>query len=352
MRASTLRTEEQTEERERQEKDNANRKGRRAQHETGEVRVVRKMTQDELIAAALEEEERNREDLRAWVRREEEKRELRRVGRKRVKGPRWTWISRTVGKMVEVVGDIENGQSRQPGTKVIPVTPGEVHPSKSDAPVAAPKPITAANVESESEKPSLSSNPFENSAGIAPTLESSSYSSYKASSLTAGEPSPSDTLGLPIQPIASLVVPPPHSGSPHPTSTTAAVLPGAKPDSAPDQYTRNYLVLSQIPGGLPAELAIVLGDHVQWDEVQYIPARNRPISKTILLFHLLPVKLDRSSTTTVPIHWPAGQIPTPSDDDPVRHIRWISPNRSIDRESIYLESKWGLLDGRRGMCWG
>jgi vacuolar protein sorting-associated protein 72 len=92
------------------------------------------MTQDELIAAALEEEER---------------RELRRVGRKRVKGPRWTWVSRTVGKAVE--------------------------------------------------------------------------------------------------------------------------------DPTAEAYARNYLILSQIPGGLPAEFSLILGDHTDWSDTQYIPARNRPL---------------------------------------------------------------------------
>ena len=38
---------------------------------------MRNYTQDELIAAALEEEERNKDELQKWLRREEEKRELR-----------------------------------------------------------------------------------------------------------------------------------------------------------------------------------------------------------------------------------------------------------------------------------
>jgi vacuolar protein sorting-associated protein 72 len=42
---------------------------------------------------------------------------------------------------------------------------------------------------------------------------------------------------------------------------------------------RNYLILSQVPGGLPAELKLILGDHVEWDGVQFIPARNRPINR-------------------------------------------------------------------------
>jgi len=62
----------------------------------------------------------------------------------------------------------------------------------------------------------------------------------------------------------------------NPTVTLqSASTPIQQPESS--QYTRNYLILSQIPGGLPAELSLVLGNHVEWDQVNYIPARNRPV---------------------------------------------------------------------------
>lgn len=63
LRASTLRTEEDIIAKEQEEKAQPHRKGRKAQHEGGEVRGVRNYTQDELIAAALEEEERNKDEL-------------------------------------------------------------------------------------------------------------------------------------------------------------------------------------------------------------------------------------------------------------------------------------------------
>ncbi|WVO23755.1 uncharacterized protein IAS62_005112 [Cryptococcus decagattii] len=182
---------------------NKGRRGRVAQH-IAATRTIRKpLTQSQLIEAALEEEERNKEALRDWLKKEEEKRELRRVGRKVVKGPRWTWVSRTVGRLVEEV----------------------------------PEPAEA---EKQQQQPSVT------------------------------------------------------------TETQTQPLPPAQSETnAP--YTRNYIILSQIPGGLPAELQIVLGSHVEWDKLKVIPSRNRPINRQIPLcpFTNLPAKY-RHPTTLIP----------------------------------------------------
>lgn len=279
MRATTLRTEAQTEERERYEKDNPNRKGRRAQHETGEVRVVRKMTQDELIAAALEEEERNKEDLRAWVRREEERRELRRVGRKRVRGSRWTWISRTVGKMVGVVGE-GDGQGDDVGIVRSPERPNALTPAEASAlNVPAQSAITAA-ADLPDERTTLLSSSKESPVTV--VRRDSTPSAPTATQLIANTPSntvPPPMASTSILPFASEAPVAPAAPAPLPIPASEAVKPCA--DDTSSQYTRNYLILSQIPGGLPAELAIVLGEHVKWDEVQFIPTRNRPISEPV-----------------------------------------------------------------------
>jgi hypothetical protein len=226
LRASTLATEEQLLEKERQEKLNPSNKGRRAQHETGESRAQRKLTQDELIGAALEEEERNKEALRDWVRREEERRELRRVGRKRVRGPRWSWVSRTVGRLVEMVEDVDLDADGQPVVSAV-VNPAE-------PPVTATRPVDPVALASE--------NP--------------------------AHMSPQDPAAVPAVPALA------------PSSLSIAHGAEANPDEAPSgPYTRNYIILSQIPGGVPGELKVVLGDHVEWDQVKVIPGRNRPISK-------------------------------------------------------------------------
>jgi hypothetical protein len=48
---------------------------------------------------------------------------------------------------------------------------------------------------------------------------------------------------------------------------------------------RNYIILSQVPGGLAGEMKLVLGDHVEWDQVKYIPGRLRPLRTSSCVFY-------------------------------------------------------------------
>lgn len=238
LRASTLKTEQAILEKE-QAKADSGRKGRKAQHHGGEPRGGRKMTQDELIAAALEEEERNKESLRDWLKREEQRRELRRVGRKRVRGPRWTWVSRTVGRLVE---EVEPAVQDSTTSGVI-----EQVEDVRDAPAAAP-----------SATPTLI-DPQSGNAEAGPSRLPAEVPVTAATTPAQIEATPNTS---------SDAVNPSDANPPLPT------------EAALQQYTRNYLILSQVPGGLAAELQLILGDHVKWDNVQYIPHRNRPISKS------------------------------------------------------------------------
>ena len=262
MRASTLRTEEEIAQREKDEKLHAGRKGRKALHEGGEVRGVRPMTQDELIAAALEEEERNKEALRDWLRKEEQRRELRRVGRKVVRGPRWTWISRTVGKMVEVLDE-----DREPILVEQVAPPTRAGPEINDAETSETPKIDPAEAAENNATTSRLSDVQHNDLRLPATeMEDSS---------TAAGPSRSSANAQDI-PAASVSEAPPAAPGPD----GAAATPPAPEDPSSAQYTRNYLILSQIPGGIAEELKIVLGDHVEWDQVMYIPGRNRPLSQS------------------------------------------------------------------------
>jgi hypothetical protein len=350
LRASTLKTEEEILERERLQKEGRP-KGKRAQHETGQIKVVKRLTQDELIAAALEEEERNKEALRDWVRKEEERRELRRVGRKRVVGPRWTWVTRTVGKLVEeveeAVGDVEAVKQPEAVETVTSATTPEPAPAGSnvdeneagkqalvvpavDAASAGPKVEppqtalatdmdTASSAAPDTPAPAPLSEaiadqtevtprtplvdepaPTSPAAGVEPTKGSPVVDKpAKAPSATAPTPPTSSTVPEPISASVTESVGPPASAvkdmttqpstasKPPETVPATASAPAAASTSAPEpvpapeapaQYTRNYIILSEIPGGLAAELRLILGDHVEWDQVKYIPHRNRPIS--------------------------------------------------------------------------
>jgi hypothetical protein len=324
MRASTLRTEKDVIDREAAEKVNPNRKGRRAQHETGEIRVVHKMTQDELIAAALEEEERNKEELQKWLRKEEERRELRRVGRKRVRGPRWTWISRTVGKLVEVVNEEADGKPEShPNETLHPVATEE-----ADSTEAGPEAESGTKTTTEDRETPVSLSAQASAEVVTATTPQEVVQDVPQPTHDADQPAeaaldktPSAqarhdeeivaTITAPNVPdIAPTASPAPAEAVPKPipspSATPAPILPPDE-DTSTGQYMRNYLILSQVPGGLPAELKLILGDHVEWDGVQFIPARNRPINRRppTCPFTGRPAKY-RHPTTMIPYSNPQG----------------------------------------------
>lgn len=299
-------------EKERLEKENRP-KGKRAQHETGQIRVVKRMTQDELIAAALEEEERNKVALRDWVRREEERRELRRVGRKRVVGPRWTWVTRTVGKVVEEVGDEDEIVIEAAGGKDKPMETTKT----SDQPAVAPAEATT----TEKETIAKPSDATKSAPMPAPAMPDDPPVNAEAGpSKQTTPPPPTDK---PAQPTAQAPQPPPSAPAPD----------APAPADTPSQYTRNYIILSEIPGGLAAEIRLILGDHVEWDQVKYIPHRNRPMSKstlftpsssTLLSSHIAPNKADaRPPPSNLLIHRPPSEIPPSNNKRPLRNNRRI-----------------------------
>lgn len=347
LRASTLKTEAEIAEREIKEREavKTSRKGRKALHEGGEARGVRNLSQAELIAEALEEEERNKEELRKWLRREEERRELRRVGRKRVRGPRWTWISRTVGKVVEVVeneGQVETrtvetsqaqtapkptGTTESADDATKPAIDASASPSVPEAaPLDVQRPATTTSATKEAE-PASASTAREADGTIGSTEVSGAVprtdvgpkadvvqANTEAIETPAVPPGQqSVTQASSVEPSltneASEDIPPARSTDSAPPPAPRDQLPAPPLQSAstpnqpaePSQYTRNYLVLSQVPGGLSAELALVLGDHVAWDQVKYIPARNRPINRRPPLcpFTGKPAKY-RHPTTMIP----------------------------------------------------
>lgn len=242
------------------------RRGRVAQH-IAATRTIRKpLTQSQLIEAALEEEERNKEALRDWLKKEEEKRELRRVGRKVVKGPRWTWVSRTVGRLVEEVPEpteAEKGQESELNGE------GKQEESRGEA----EKPQGEAEKSQGETLPKTPAPPSEEqSKAIIPTPPSAEEAATK-NSTTPNPPAPPEQQQPSVTETQALTQPPP----PAP--------PAQSETNAP--YTRNYIILSQIPGGLPAELQVVLGSHVEWDKLKVIPSRNRPISAFSFSLYLL-----------------------------------------------------------------
>ena len=295
LRASTLKTEETILEKEKEEQSQIRRMGRKAIHDGGEARGLRPMTQDELIGAALEEEERNRASLKDWVRREEERRELRRVGRKRVRGPRWTFISRTVGSLVEEI-------------KPALVEPVNAEPKETDT--VHKSPSAAKNTEtvgaSVDQQRTTSQTPAamdvaEGSAAVTVSIkEEEDQPTVIAPPVITALSKPKDSSSFEIDEETNPTPPNPAFMSHSPTTGSVragGTIPVAEKEAVPEepaapaqpqQYARNYLILSQIAGGLPEELKLILGDHIEWDHMKYIPHKGRPISE-------LPVRLSHQT---------------------------------------------------------
>lgn len=129
MRASTLANKQQIDERLEEEA------AKRASLSTSSTRSYRKektMTQADYIAAAFEEEDKNRALLRDWLVKEEERQRLARQERKQIEGPRVTWISRQVvtqeededeERLVKIVNRKFKLDKDADGQKIIPVRP-------------------------------------------------------------------------------------------------------------------------------------------------------------------------------------------------------------------------------------
>jgi hypothetical protein len=72
------------------------------------------LTQADLIANALEREETNRESLKDWLKKEEERRALTRSGRKEIEGPRLGWVSRVEERQAVEVDEKKTDQNTGP----------------------------------------------------------------------------------------------------------------------------------------------------------------------------------------------------------------------------------------------
>ncbi|KAJ1310797.1 hypothetical protein OPQ81_009317 [Rhizoctonia solani] len=134
--------------------------------------VTAPKTQDELIAAALELEEKNTKALNEYLEKEEEKRAAaRRVVRLKIEGPVVRWLSRGEVPLVEEVGQ----ERETSGTLVVP-SQGRVQAPATPAPlVQTPLVQIPANQPAEVQVPVVhKASPVETSFPIAPEGSSAS----------------------------------------------------------------------------------------------------------------------------------------------------------------------------------
>ncbi|WWC88868.1 uncharacterized protein L201_003783 [Kwoniella dendrophila CBS 6074] len=452
LRASTLKTDIEIAEKEKLQNETSNNnqnKGRRAKNSNVDhERKNRVMTQDELIAAALEMEEKNKEALKDWLKKEDEKRELRKISRKRVKGPRLTWVSRTVGKLIEVIGEsnvveeevpaektkateeekkVEDTHqekitptdqaTEQPNISVVnediaitsadrqtsPVTkpsptsltstqnepthnqvatnqppttqsldadvdqnppsvnitanipsaaqtPSPLEPKITDGTTSLHEPTAVPMVQLQSQEPSTTTTPLNESGNVSGEPLEPIVGGSALTDTPADKPSSQISSNLPTSieagPSKAALAPPTHV--PEPSTPEKQAVEQTTDDY---KYTRNYLILSQIPGGLTEEIKLILGDHVEWDQLKYIPARMRPINRRLPIcpFTGLPAKY-RHPATMIPYATKEGfqQI------EALLHERykydaggwWIGGEEDIHAEGMEgVEGWWEAVNG-------
>lgn len=265
------------------------------------VRKKERLTQDALIAEALEVEEENRESLRRFLEMEEERRAKGRLRKERIQGPFVRWVS--VGlKVKRPAGEEKEGKKGEGGEErvrgddealvrmgeglgeeqrvrvetVIPPPPGEqTNKTATIGSAQAPAP-TAMSAEAEKATP-LPTSPLAPPAQeptSTPAAQTHSTPAPQAPSTQKPPPNVSSTSNLTLDPAiaarteaSSLRLPPPRAPLSTPSSPRTEL------------QARTLLSLERAPEDFEwiDEFSALLGDHVRWDAYPYVPSRNRPL---------------------------------------------------------------------------
>ncbi|KAK7045696.1 hypothetical protein VNI00_007529 [Paramarasmius palmivorus] len=230
---------------------------------------TRALTQAELIARALDNEEGNTVEHRDYLQNEEEKRKRARVSRETVKGPLLRWISK--GEEVKM-SIVEPGTTYQNGHTHSTSSRGTLAPSlSSDYQSATPQDIAAL--------PSSSTT----ITAIANLKDDSSMSSANVnhpSSLThqSATNEPSTSYNPPPIPETATIFTSLLQAHQQPTPQLQVV-------EKLELRSRNYLVheLDQqenTPKPQWSEtMEAVFGDHVRWEDVKVYSGKSRPFSR-------------------------------------------------------------------------
>ncbi|GAC94232.1 hypothetical protein PHSY_001803 [Pseudozyma hubeiensis SY62] len=294
--------------------------------------VVRKkasLTQDALIAEALEVEEENRESLRRFLEQEEERRAKQRQRKERITGPFVRWVS--VGLKTRVVEEIgadgkkehahvsaSDNANASPAAdvdadKAMPVQNAQQTSAKDSAEEIVTQPSTAtpaqvptenaaaittssvnggqstgllpaaANGQASADIPSQSGSP---SSPLPTTATSPQHGPVKPAETQPSTSTPSasavaSNASLTLDPViaarqeASLL----RASS---TSTTAATPADPSSCSSSSRYelqSRTLLSIERLPEDWEwlDEYNTLFGSHCSWDSYPFVPSRNRPL---------------------------------------------------------------------------
>jgi len=200
------------------------------------------LTQAELIARALDNEEGNIVSHRDYLKLEDEKRQLARVVRTAVSGPLLRWISKV-----------------------------EEEEKITAVPAPAPTPASTYSYYG------LYNQPTGNAASETRTQTSSGPFRYQYYQ-------PPGTYGVNTNPTPSTSTQPPPPQSHYPSYVQAPQPPPPPPVKEKEKVEKNYVVheSAQVPGIRPQwgeTMQTMFGDHVNWEEVKVYTGKNRPLSR-------------------------------------------------------------------------
>ncbi|GAC76314.1 hypothetical protein PANT_20c00056 [Moesziomyces antarcticus T-34] len=271
------------------------------------VRVVQKkkesLTQDALIAEALEVEEENRESLRRFLEQEEERRAKQRQRKERITGPFVRWVS--VGLKTRVVEDVtpqkvraeDAGASKksaeQPGTMTATqpsaVQEGVEGESSAPDPAAVAHGHAAASSQgaqddaqatAKSEEPATAvrSAPAASTSGVDPRGTSApSPAHHSEASKTSPASNLASSSSLTLDPVLAA-----RAETLLQRTSTSTHAPSSAPsasDSGWEKQARTLLSVERMPEDWEwlDEFNALLGTHCNWESYPFVPHRNRPL---------------------------------------------------------------------------
>lgn len=308
---------------------------RRASTQNRPVKRSRTLTQDALIREALETEELNTESLLHYLEREEERKaRQRQAGQKGIEGPFVRWIS--VGMRPSTWTMHKDGPG--PGGAASAATPSAATPTLTPTPTPAPEPappsasapgstpIKAEHGAGSTQGTSTAeTTPAPTPAPAAPAPPSSEHGPSSVPSAAHAERAPAEaapardgmkdatqrpTFHAPDESVPATASAAPAAASAAPTTPGLAAAPSAAPgpavpsplaaaqvergpsppldaptpepgsqDTHEARATRTVLSLQNMAPDATwvDEFRALLGDHCEWNHLQVVPSRNRPL---------------------------------------------------------------------------
>ena len=247
------------------------------------------LTQDALIAEALETEEENMQSLQIYLEQEEDRRARQRAaGKKVIHGPVLRWISTKLPQNVLYAREREDEkEDTKLGAPAVPdagAATGSTQPTRPDVP-------TSYNTNTESAQRDAPNTPVKTEG---PVLgQELRHHSIQPPALAATSTTASEAASQPSQPsqpasgvpLGAEALPPPTVPivRPYAVPTVPQIPPAARElspeDEDPEEPTaRTILSFENLEpeSTWVDEFRMLLGDHCEWDRVAVVPSRNRP----------------------------------------------------------------------------